>query len=1363
MCMPTSTHAHGCRAAWRAGPAGFPVWQHHCEDSSLKNTRSDFLGDRRRVPGEPVPEEDFFPVTFPLHKQLRIRPSLPAPVTPGCQRLPAPGQGPQKKARNPARGTARPYLAVGQPSRANTILPFYRAEQEQREDYTYLEEPALSVILWHLQSTDQTVKEGLTFLRAVPTLCLATMERGEDTLEPPCCKAALVERIVVLIDKLSQCKEEPSTILPYSMAAVFILSKLKPALESRLLYTALHKTFLMATGHNSQHIQGMQWISVEYLEATLRCLLAPAPSLARLQFIGQHLTLWLQLEDERDRATAIKITTSLLCFAVSLLPQFEDSPKVPQVGDLVALLGLCISDPVEEISRQAKEGLSHLYKILMHQKGQDIQEAQELWPISQHQNQPRRILLYIHLATMGEDSPKVPHVGDLVALLGLCTSYSVEEISRQAEESLSHLYKVLLHQKVLREAPSCALNEVLCISIQKQLTSFQETDRLLIEIGEIKVDWNLTGTGAEIIYHLQVNLLIEALIMKALLQSNRTFIVQRLSVGANKIFLSLLVPVKVTRIIVSKTSDGIDQEVIGHILEIGKMQYWKKQSDVPKNKETHTGSLIEQLTTEKYECMVCCEVVRIIAPVWSCQNCYHVFHLNCIKKWARSPASQAEDGNSGWRCPACQNASTRVPATYTCFCGKVNNPEWNRNEIPHSCGELCGKRRPGQDCPHLCNILCHPGPCPSCPAFMTKMCECRRTSHSVRCGQSTTIHCSNVCGNTLNCRKHNCTQVCHAGECPPCQLTIQQVCYCGSSFRDVLCGTNEEFSDGFGNFSCQKMCGRKLNCGRHSCVQVCHPQPCQICPRLPQAVHCCPCGQTPLSKLLELGCIERKVCTDPIPSCGKTCGKPLSCDFIHTCEHLCHEGECGPCSRTSTVYCRCGFKTKEVPCALLKNKAAITFMCDKRCNKKRSCGRHKCNEICCVDKEHKCSLVCGRKLNCGLHRCEEPCHRGNCQTCWQTSFDELTCYCGESVIYPPVPCGTQPPECKNSCTRPHECDHPVYHSCHSEEKCPPCTYLTQKWCMGKHELRHNIPCHLTDISCGLRCNQVLKCGMHKCKRICHKGDCLIDEECKQPCTIPRVYCNHPCMAPCHPSLPCPTTSCNTKVDLQCECGRRKESMICSEASSTYQRIAAISIATKLTDLQLGDSVEISRLVTKKEMKQARLQCDEECLALERNRRLAEALQIDDNSDPFNVRSSGPKYSEILKEDARKDLKFVSDIEKEMRALVDAVNKGKHTKKSHCYPPMNRDHRRIIHELAQIYGIESVSYDNEPKRNVVITAVKGKSVCPSNCLTSVLDKEMQTRAPPPIPHYRQTEKSNGNSGLQKGLKEEPVIDYFDVQD
>lgn len=55
-----------------------------------------------------------------------------------------------------------------------------------------------------------------------------------------------------------------------------------------------------------------------------------------------------------------------------------------------------------------------------------------------------------------------------------------------------------------------------------------------------------------------------------------------------------------------------------------------------------SGCLIEQLSSEKYECMVCCDVIRLMAPVWSCHSCFHVFHLNCIKKWARSPASQAD-------------------------------------------------------------------------------------------------------------------------------------------------------------------------------------------------------------------------------------------------------------------------------------------------------------------------------------------------------------------------------------------------------------------------------------------------------------------------------------------------------------------------------------------------------------------------------------------------------------------------------------------------------------------------------------------------------------------------------------------------
>ncbi|XP_051796440.1 transcriptional repressor NF-X1 [Acanthochromis polyacanthus] len=790
---------------------------------------------------------------------------------------------------------------------------------------------------------------------------------------------------------------------------------------------------------------------------------------------------------------------------------------------------------------------------------------------------------------------------------------------------------------------------------------------------------------------------------------------------------------------------------------------WDK---MPKSKETQTGCLIEQLSEEKYECMVCCDVIRVMAPVWSCQSCFHVFHLNCIKKWARSPASQADESAEGWRCPACQNVAMKHPTSYTCFCGKVTNPEWQRSEIPHSCGDMCGKKRSGVDCNHPCNILCHPGPCPQCPAFVTKSCICGKTSQPMRCGQASALQCDKVCGAILNCAEHTCVQVCHSGTCQPCQLQVQQVCYCGVTTRSVLCGTDKGGFDGSGHFCCQKICGKMLNCEAHRCQQVCHRGPCQPCPRSPSLVKTCPCGQTPLSKLLELGYSERQSCSDPIPSCGKTCNKPLACgssDTIHLCENLCHEGSCGPCSLTSTVRCRCGSKTKEVPCAKIQKEDELVFTCEKRCSKKRSCGRHKCGELCCVNVEHKCHLICGYKLNCGLHRCQEPCHRGNCEPCWQSSFDELTCHCGLSVLYPPIACGTKPPECKNLCTRRHECEHPVFHNCHSEEKCPPCTYLTQKWCMGKHEQRSNIPCHLQDISCGLTCNKMLPCETHRCRRICHRGECLAEGSCQQPCILPRPDCGHPCSAPCHKGSSCPRTTCTAKVALQCDCGRRKETVVCAEAANSYQRYAAIAMASKLSDMQLGDSMDMGLLLTKKELKQTSLQCDQECATLERNRRLAEALQIDSSSDPFNVRSTSV-YSDSLKEDARKDLKFVTEVEEEIKNLVELANKGKQPKRSHCFPPMNREHRKIIHELAEVYAVESVSYDSEPKRNVVITAHKGKSACPNSTLTSLIERETTARAPPPIAHIKQhSSKAAGGSAWSKMVKEEPVIDYFDVQD
>lgn len=59
----------------------------------------------------------------------------------------------------------------------------------------------------------------------------------------------------------------------------------------------------------------------------------------------------------------------------------------------------------------------------------------------------------------------------------------------------------------------------------------------------------------------------------------------------------------------------------------------------------------------------------------------------------------------------------------------------------------------------------------------------------------------------------------------------------------------------------------------------------------------------------------------------------------------------------------------------------------------------------------------------------------------------------------------------------------------------------------------------------------------------------------------------------------------------------------------------------------------------------------------------------------------------------------------MSELVTMAEKSKQPKRSHAFSAMNRDQRRVVHDLAEYYGCETVSYDQEPKKNVVATAYK----------------------------------------------------------
>lgn len=780
-------------------------------------------------------------------------------------------------------------------------------------------------------------------------------------------------------------------------------------------------------------------------------------------------------------------------------------------------------------------------------------------------------------------------------------------------------------------------------------------------------------------------------------------------------------------------------------------------------------SLIEQLINGSYECMVCCESVKWSNQVWNCSNCFHIFHLSCIRKWARSEAAAVKE-ESGWRCPGCQNVSTRPPNKYFCFCGKVRDPDWTPKDgiTPHSCGEVCKKKRVNPPCEHSCNELCHPGPCPSCPVMVSKHCPCGKSLTKLRCGQPNLIKCENTCSKLLKCGQHHCQLKCHQGPCETCDVQYNEECFCGKQRRVVNCETGEILpaeKDSFDgeyktNFSCAEPCDRDLTCKNHKCEASCHSGACKDCPLLPTNVQFCPCGKVPVTQLSEE---ERNTCLDPIPTCDSFCGKKLKCGpkgSSHLCMMRCHTGKCKPCEKITNVKCRCTAIKKDILCKDVKPDEPI--LCERKCNKKRKCGRHKCNQKCCTDKEHSCNIICGKKLSCGTHKCDEVCHIGFCPPCWRAGFDELSCHCGATVIYPPIACGTKPPECSQPCNRAHHCGHQPLHPCHNEDSCPPCTFLTTKQCMGGHEIWKNVPCHLTEVSCGRKCGKLLPCQLHKCIKTCHKGPCIAGGEvCTQPCPIKRKDCAHDCGAICHSGKDCPATPCKAQVNITCRCGRKSASAFClaGTVNSAYQSFNAEMLTSQLHNLQTGHSIDISR-ITNADKRPKFLDCDEECSRLERNKRLAEALGIE---NPDGNQFQHTAFSPQLKQEAKSQYSFIQMLETVLDRLVMNAKKSSQSQIHHPFPPMNASQRKIVHELAEAYNCKTYSQDSEPKRNTVVIATKD-SYIPNVKLSTIVDREiMKSNPPPPV---MLTQEGNvmflGSTKPIKPMQSQPStrVDYFD---
>ena len=127
-------------------------------------------------------------------------------------------------------------------------------------------------------------------------------------------------------------------------------------------------------------------------------------------------------------------------------------------------------------------------------------------------------------------------------------------------------------------------------------------------------------------------------------------------------------------------------------------------NDIPVTHDL-SASITSELDTERYECMICLDRIRRRAPTWNCSSCHRVLHLECAHRWGKTSSAQGE--SSQWQCPGCRAELNSLPKAYLCFCGQTKQPQDDGYTHAHSCGEVCGGRRPG--CKHPCNEPCHAG------------------------------------------------------------------------------------------------------------------------------------------------------------------------------------------------------------------------------------------------------------------------------------------------------------------------------------------------------------------------------------------------------------------------------------------------------------------------------------------------------------------------------------------------------------------------------------------------------------------------------------------------------------------------------
>ena len=180
-------------------------------------------------------------------------------------------------------------------------------------------------------------------------------------------------------------------------------------------------------------------------------------------------------------------------------------------------------------------------------------------------------------------------------------------------------------------------------------------------------------------------------------------------------------------------------------------------------------------------------------------------------------------------------------------------------------------------------------------------------------------------------------------------------------------------------------------------------------------------------------------------------------------------------------------------------------------------------------------------------------------------------------------------------------------------------------------------------------------------------------KCAEKCGKPRKSCGHGCQLKWYSTPLNPTNSshsptacdesspCQSPITVRCDCGLHKQEVLC-----------------------LATSTETSRGLKN-------LSCTDLCARTERNRKLAEALDIDTTAsfhEPDNIKGGYQLRTLVYFNNNRA---WCLEIEEMFREFL----KGNTMRLA--LKPMAGHKREFVHELADAYGLDSESVDQEPFR------------------------------------------------------------------